>query len=539
MFIDTHCHLDEEYYEDIKQVIENIGDNIVIVSGVSDETNRHVVELCNTYDNVYGTIGIHPEEILNVSDDSLKFIADNINNPKIVGIGEIGLDYHYSRENIDIQKKFFIDQIKIANDNNIPIVVHSRDAIKDTYDILKCHLKTSAVIHCYSGSVEMAKEFIKLGMRLGIGGVLTFKNSKEIKEVVEQIDLKYILLETDSPFLTPEPYRGSRNEPKNVVYVAKKIADIKKISLDDVLTNTTRNAIEQFDLPIQIWYIFIDGDWMKYSNVKIIETLKNNNFLFKKKFGQNFIIDSNIIENIVKKSLIDNKTLVIEIGPGAGALTSELLKKAKQVICYEIDTTLKPVLDELENNFNNVDIIYADFLKCDVLNDLKKYSYERLYVVANLPYYITTPIIEKIIEDRIPVDKIVVMVQKEVANRFMAKSNTKEYGSLTLYLNYFFSIKKIMNVSRNVFFPRPNVDSVVVELSKKNNLLYVSNKEIFFQLLRDSFRQKRKNLKNNLKLYDLKKIEYILKKYNFDLNVRAEQLSLEQFVEIANYLSNN
>lgn len=278
---------------------------------------------------------------------------------------------------------------------------------------------------------------------------------------------------------------------------------------------------------------------MKYSNVKIIETLKNNNFLFKKKFGQNFIIDSNIIENIVKKSLIDNKTLVIEIGPGAGALTSELLKKAKQVICYEIDTTLKPVLDELENNFNNVDIIYADFLKCDVLNDLKKYSYERLYVVANLPYYITTPIIEKIIEDRIPVDKIVVMVQKEVANRFMAKSNTKEYGSLTLYLNYFFSIKKIMNVSRNVFFPRPNVDSVVVELSKKNNLLYVSNKEIFFQLLRDSFRQKRKNLKNNLKLYDLKKIEYILKKYNFDLNVRAEQLSLEQFVEIANYLSNN
>ena len=271
-----------------------------------------------------------------------------------------------------------------------------------------------------------------------------------------------------------------------------------------------------------------------------IKELKNlmesSNFNFKKKFGQNFIIDENIIKSIITKSDIDENTLVIEIGVGAGALTIGLSQVAKNVLCYEIDETLKQVLDVTLKNKKNVDIIYKDFLQADIKNDIKKYEYKKIYVIANLPYYITTPIIMRIIESKIDVDKIVVMVQKEVGDRFKASPNTKDYNSLSVFLNYYFDIRKLLDVSRNVFMPKPNVDSIVVEFKKKENIYKVKNEDFFFKLIRDSFVQKRKTIRNNLKEYNLDKIETVLKKYNFDLSVRAEQLPIEVFVELANYL---
>ncbi len=273
---------------------------------------------------------------------------------------------------------------------------------------------------------------------------------------------------------------------------------------------------------------------MEYSPSKIKNTLKTNNFKFKKKYGQNFIIDKNIINSIVEKSKIDENTLVIEIGPGAGSLTSELGKKAKNVLAYEIDKDVKNILED--NICENTTIIYEDFLKRNVKEDLKNYTYDKLYVVANLPYYITTPIIIKLIEDKLNVDKIVVMVQKEVGNRFKARSNTKEYNSLSIFLNYYYDVKKILDVSRNVFIPKPNVDSIVVSFTKKDNLLYLKDEDVFFKLIRDSFKQKRKTIKNNLQGYDLSKIETVLKAHNMDLNTRAEAISIEVFVEIANAL---
>ena len=274
---------------------------------------------------------------------------------------------------------------------------------------------------------------------------------------------------------------------------------------------------------------------MEYSPKKIKEIMELNDFNFKKKFGQNFIIDENIIDSIINKADIDKNTLVIEIGPGAGSLTYKLAKNAKNVICYEIDTTLKDILEKNLKEFNNVEIIYNDFLKQNIKEDINKYNYDKLYVVANLPYYITTPILIKIIEDSIAVDKIVVMVQKEVGDRFKAKPNSKDYSSLSVYLNYYFDVKKILDVSRNVFMPKPNVDSIVVEFNKKEKI-NLKNEQLFFKLVRDSFKQKRKNLRNNLKGYDLEKINSILNKYNFDLTARAEQLDISIFIDIANNL---
>lgn len=273
---------------------------------------------------------------------------------------------------------------------------------------------------------------------------------------------------------------------------------------------------------------------MNYSPKKMSQMLNEKNFKFKKKYGQNFIIDENVINKIVENSNIDKNTLVIEIGPGAGSLTKKLAQNAKQVLCYEIDETLKTVLNDLTIEFSNIDIFYQDFLKSNVLDDLKQYQYEQLYIVANLPYYITTPIIMKVIEDNIPVDKIVVMVQKEVGDRFKATPGTKDYNSLSIFLNYYFDISKLMDVSRNVFLPKPNVDSIVVEFKKNKKNYNIKDEKLFFQLIHDSFQQKRKTIKNNLNKYDLKSVENVLEKYNFDLNSRAEQIPIYVFADISN-----
>ena len=275
---------------------------------------------------------------------------------------------------------------------------------------------------------------------------------------------------------------------------------------------------------------------MEYSPNKMNQFLNNNSFNFKKKFGQNFIVDENIIDKIVDSACIDSDTMVIEIGPGAGSLTYKLASKAKQVLCYEIDTTLKDILNETLKDYNNVDIIFDDFLKRNVNEDLKNYEYKKLYVVANLPYYITTPIITKIIEDEIPVGKVVIMVQKEVGDRFKAEVGTKDYNSLTIYLNHYFDIRKVMIVSKNVFLPKPRIDSMVLEFNRKDKREDIKNPSLFFKLVRDSFTQKRKTLRNNLKGYDLEKIEDVLKKYNMDLSIRAEQISSDIFIDIANSL---
>ena len=277
---------------------------------------------------------------------------------------------------------------------------------------------------------------------------------------------------------------------------------------------------------------------MEYSPKKMKELLEKHGFSLKKKFGQNFIVDENIIDAIINKSGVDKNTLVIEIGPGAGSLTYKLALSSGNVLCYEIDTTLKELLQENISECNNVEIIYKDFLQANIKEDLKKYDYDKIFVVANLPYYITTPIIVKIIEDNIPVDKLVVMVQKEVGDRFKAVPGSKDYGSLSVFLNYYFDVKKLMDVSCNVFLPKPNVDSIVVEFKKKENLLELKDRELFFKLIRDSFSQKRKTIRNNLKGYNLEVVETVLNKYGYNLTVRAEQLPLEIFVNLANSLYN-
>ena len=258
---------------------------------------------------------------------------------------------------------------------------------------------------------------------------------------------------------------------------------------------------------------------------------------FKKKFGQNFLKDINVVKKIVRSAEVDGKSLVIEVGPGGGIMTRELSLVADNVLAYEIDEELKEEHAKRLGDRDNITILFQDFLDSDIVKDVEKYDYNKLYFVSNVPYYITTPIILKLIESGLSFEKIVMMVQKEVGDRFSTKSGNKEYGSITVLLNYFYNIKKEFFVSRKQFVPEPNVDSVIISFSEKNDKLPLNNFKFFEKLVRDSFQYKRKTLRNNLKGYDLDKVNKVLEKYGKDLSVRAEALDVEVFVEIANELS--
>ena len=258
-----------------------------------------------------------------------------------------------------------------------------------------------------------------------------------------------------------------------------------------------------------------------------------SSFNFKKKFGQNFLQDNNIIYKIVDSIGATKDDLVIEIGPGGGALTKYITKIGCKYLGYEIDTDVKQFLSSYESD--DVKFIYDDFLNRDISDDIQDIKFNNLYIVGNLPYYITTPIILKIIEARLNVTNMVFMVQNEVADRFSAKPKSREYGSISVLMNYFYNIKKLFIVPKKCFYPVPGVDSAVIGLSTKEDLLDVDFNK-FNSLVRNSFQFKRKNLRNNLRSYNLENINNILNKHGYSLDNRAEDLPYEVFVDIANNL---
>lgn len=250
----------------------------------------------------------------------------------------------------------------------------------------------------------------------------------------------------------------------------------------------------------------------------------------KKSLGQNFLIDNNVINKIIDEVSACEDDLIIEIGPGRGALTSKLKNKGCSVIAYELDRDLSNILSKLEDD--KLHVIYGDFLKSNVKEDIKNIKYNNLYLVGNLPYYITTPIIEHIIDEKLEFSKFTIMIQKEVAERFMAEAGTKDYGYITLVLKYYFNISKVCNVSKYAFNPVPKVESSVVSFVPREQKLAV-DADGYFKFLKNAFRQKRKNLRNNLNgLYDLDIVLQVLNKYGLDLSVRAESLSEEILVDI-------
>lgn len=251
--IDVHAHLTDEIYQNLDEVVLRAKENDVnkiVCSSYNLSSAKLAVKIAKTYRNIFATVGIHPENIEDMeSIDAIDCIEKLAKSKKVVAIGEIGLDYHFRTDNKDKQKEIFAQQIQLANALSLPIVVHSRDAIGDTIDILKANkVKKESLLHCYSGSMESANILMKLGFSFSFGGVVTFNNAKNVVEVVRNLPLNRILLETDCPYMTPVPYRGKRNEPSFLKYVAQKIAEIKEISVEELAKITSENAKRLFGI---------------------------------------------------------------------------------------------------------------------------------------------------------------------------------------------------------------------------------------------------------------------------------------------------
>ena len=248
MFVDTHCHIFKSDYDNIDEVLNNASNNNVkyyINNGSDREYNKEVLELVKEYDNMYGALGIHPETVDDYSLDDIEFIKNNLSNEKIVAIGEIGLDYHYTKENKDEQIKLLEMQLSLAEEYNLPVIIHSRDATEDTINTLK-KFNCRGTIHSFSGSLETAKIYIKMGYLLGINGVITFKNCN-IKDVIKEVGLDNIVLETDSPYLTPVPYRGMQNNPSHILDIAKFVSELYNVSLEELSYRTNENIKRMYE----------------------------------------------------------------------------------------------------------------------------------------------------------------------------------------------------------------------------------------------------------------------------------------------------
>jgi len=248
--IDTHAHLD--MYDDCESIIktaEDYGVKKIIIPAVEEKYFEKIINIANSYENIFCQLGIFPSEAKSWSEDIKDKIIRLSKNKKVIAIGEVGLDYYWDKSFNDIQKEVFKEQILLANELNLPIVVHDREAHLDSFKLLKEYNKGSDVIfHCFSGSIEFARECIKEGWYIALGGVVTFKNAKKMKEVAKEIPLEKLLLETDSPYLTPVPYRGKENQPAYVKFVAEEIAKIREANMDEIITTTTENAERVFGI---------------------------------------------------------------------------------------------------------------------------------------------------------------------------------------------------------------------------------------------------------------------------------------------------
>ncbi|MCB6416317.1 TatD family hydrolase [Faecalimonas umbilicata] len=253
MIFETHAHYDDEQFdidrEDLLLSMEAGGVGTIVNVSASYESCEKVVKLAEKYPFVYAAVGVHPDEVGALNEETFARMKELFSNPRVVAVGEIGLDYYWDNESHDLQKEWFVRQLNLARELDLPVLIHSRDAAADTMEIMKQYGQgLDGVIHCFSYSGEMAEEYVKMGYYIGIGGVVTFKNARKMKEVVEKVPLESILLETDSPYLAPEPNRGKRNSSLNLIYVAQKIAEIKGITYEEVVAQTEQNARRMYRL---------------------------------------------------------------------------------------------------------------------------------------------------------------------------------------------------------------------------------------------------------------------------------------------------
>ena len=512
---DTHCHLDFEQFDgDREDVIEralSAGVVRIVNPGVDLETSRRAIKIAERYPQIWAAVGVHPHEADKLPPDYLETLEHLAHHPKVVAVGEIGLDFYRDLSPRDVQERVFREQIRLAKKLGLPMIIHIRQAHSAARRVLEDEGYFFGVLHAFSGDQKFLEWALERGFYVGFGGPITFKNYKK-HHIVAGTPLEKILLETDSPYLSPHPFRGKRNEPANIPLIAEKIAEIKRISPAQVARQTTQNASQLFGFVSP--YRRTGG---------------------RKSMGQNFLVNRGVAEKIA--ALVDKGALCVEIGPGRGILTELVLPRFEHLIAVELDETLA---SQLAERFPAAMIIHQDILNFSP-GRAERYFGHRPTVCGNIPYSITSPIVFWLVDNRKHIARAVLMVQKEVAERLTASPGSKQYGIPTVLAGRYFEIRREFDVAPGSFSPPPKVVSSVITLTPRETPICPQiSHEKFSSLVRVAFSHRRKKLITNLRALSVG-MDWgkILREMGFDENVRAEQLSIEQFCRLAGYLHNS
>ncbi len=512
-FCDTHSHLDfEQFDNDRADVIQRALDADVvriIDVAVDISSSRASLELAERYPAIWSAVGVHPNEIGELDGNWLDEIKKLAGHPKVVAIGEIGLDFYREHSPPDKQIEIFRAQIGLAKELKLPMIIHIRSAHEKAREILEQSQYFSGVLHAFSGDKDFLEWALSRNFYIGLGGVITFKNFHR-QDLIEQIPLDRILLETDCPYLSPHPYRGKRNEPANIPLVAEKIAEIKKISVERVAHRTTKNAVKLFGFP---------SPYIHHT---------------KKALGQNFLVNRGIVRKFTE--FIGDGGIAIEIGPGKGVITERLVEHFDKTIAVELDENLANSLNEKIPHRKGF-VIQQDILALN-LQRIKNYYGERLTLVGNIPYSITTPILFWFARNYRAINSAFLIMQKEVAQRICAEPGSKIYGIPSVILGRYFKIGKLFDISPGSFNPAPKIVSTAVHLKTREEIIFPNvDDDIFTRLVRAAFSRRRKKVISNLSVFrDVMDWQKIFTSLGIDENARAEQLQIDVFCRLAEFV---
>lgn len=508
LIFDTHAHLDfDEFSGDREEVLRKAdltGVKLILVPGVDIESSKRAIDLSEKYWNVYCSVGVHPNSIGNVKGNWLEEIVRLSNHPKVVAIGEIGLDFYRNVSSKETQLQSFRSLLSVAKDNGLPVIVHIRNAHDDAMIVMEEVGYFRGVLHSFSGDERFLSWALKKGFYVGLGGPVTYKNFGKI-DIVKKIPLNRLVLETDSPYLSPHPYRGKRNEPSMVGLVCERIAQIYGEAREKIARVTTRNACSLFGLPVP---------WQERT---------------RKSLGQSYISNYRICKRI--SSCIGKGNVCLEIGSGKGQLTRFIVDKFNRIYCVDIDYENAMETSKVSSN---IVVLNKNILSVN-LSKMSRFLGERFAVVGNIPYSITTQILLHLLEHKDSFPKAVIMVQKEYAQRLLSEPGCPQYGILTAVIKNLFEVRKLFDVAPENFRPVPAVWSSVIELVPRETALCKDvPPAIFAQIARAVMAHRRKTILNSLlnKLPDYP-WDDILSRIGIDTSIRGEKLSMDQLCLLA------
>jgi TatD DNase family protein len=489
--IDTHAHL---FLKPLDQMLDEVALRAsstltaVINSGIDPQTSIDAVALAEQYPLFWASVGIHPNEADIVDHSSIEKIRHLSFHPKVVAIGETGLDLFRTRASLASQEALLRLHLELAKTRDLPVVFHVRDAHDDFVRIISEYKDIRGVLHAFSGDRKVV-DWILNNTKLffGIGGPITFKNFKEV-DLINSIPLERMLTETDCPFLAPHPHRGKINEPSYIPLIVSRLAQIKGLDAGVVDKITSMNASTLFNIPLPV---------------------KGN--------SQVFLRSDTILDKIASVSDYEEKGSVLEIGAGEGVLTKRLTNIYKKVFAIEPDV-------QVLKQMHGITVIPKSVLDVD-FSSLSIYLGEKIHVFGNIPYHITTPILFHILKHRDSMTSSVLLMQKEVAMRLVSNPGSKDYGILSVILGNFFEIKLLFDVPPGSFSPVPDVMSSVIIMIPRKKLIYEKTMDgLFESIVRASFAKRRKMLRTCFR--DLGLSDSVLTDFS---NKRAEQLTIEEF----------